>query len=51
VFRLKNGPIRYKKFIVASTGLLVGIVGFAFTQVWFVLGLGLALSVASLVVD
>jgi len=50
VFRLKNGPIKYKKFIVPSIGLLVGIVGFAFTQIWFILGLGFALAVASLVV-
>ncbi|HSQ87714.1 hypothetical protein [Romboutsia sp.] len=48
---MKNGPIKYKKFIVASIGFLAGIVGFAFTQIWFVLGLGFAFSVASLVLD
>lgn len=51
MFRLKNGPINYKKFIVAFIGLLAGMVVFSFTHIWFFLGLGFALCVASLILD
>lgn len=49
MFILKNGPVNYGKFIVGFIGLFLGVVGFSFTQLWFILGMGLALFIASIV--
>ncbi|MGL5346910.1 MAG: hypothetical protein ACRDA3_06140 [Peptostreptococcaceae bacterium] len=43
--------MKSKKYTVSVAGILLGIIGFIFTQLWFILGMGIALCIASLVVS